>query len=93
MSSAFQTVVRGPSFCGFGKRPSRTPCHHVDLETGIGPTGAKMDDNRTKPVRGKMIKDMFVRLGARMSDANWARLENLWANSQTGLPNKFNQLI
>lgn len=35
MSSTRQTVNRGPSFIGLGKRPVLTPAHQVDLETGI----------------------------------------------------------
>jgi hypothetical protein len=35
MSLARQTVVLTPSFKGCGNRPSRTPCHHPDRETGI----------------------------------------------------------
>jgi hypothetical protein len=34
MSSTRHAVVLGPSFTGLGKRPSLTPCHHVDLATG-----------------------------------------------------------
>ena len=57
MSSARQTVVLGPSLLGLGKRPSFTPCHQVDLDTGIGPCGYKMLDKRTKPVLGKLPFD------------------------------------
>ncbi len=55
MSSTRQTVVRGPNLSGFGKRPSLTPCHHVDFDTGIGPAGARIADNRTKPVWGECL--------------------------------------
>ena len=53
MSLANQTVVRGPSLRGLGKRPDLTPCHHVDFETGIGPVGARIEESRTKPDWGK----------------------------------------
>ncbi len=49
MSSRRQTVILGPSFNGFGKRPSRHPCHHVDLETGMGPWGPMIEERRTNP--------------------------------------------
>ena len=52
ISSTLQTVVLGPSFRGFGKRPSFTPAHQVDLETGMGPTGAHICLTRTRPVVG-----------------------------------------
>src|SRR5258706_1429488 len=52
MSSARQTAIRGPSFNGLGKRPDLTPSHQVDLLTGIGPFGARMDANLTKPLAG-----------------------------------------
>lgn len=55
MSSARQTVVLGPSLRGCGNRPSFTPCHQVDLETGIGPRGARMWDSLTRPVSGKSV--------------------------------------
>lgn len=38
---------------GFGKRPSLTPAHQVDLLTGIGPFGASMEESRTRPILGK----------------------------------------
>jgi hypothetical protein len=53
MSSTRQTVILLPSLMGLGNRPERTPAHHVLLETGIGPWGARMDDSRTKPVIGR----------------------------------------
>lgn len=34
MSDFLQTVVRGPSFIGLGKRPSLQPCHHELLLMG-----------------------------------------------------------
>ena len=52
MSSTRQTVMRRLSLTGLGKRPDRTPAHHVLLETGIGPVGPRIDDRRTKPVAG-----------------------------------------
>jgi hypothetical protein len=57
MSSARQTVIRGPSFfAGFGNLPVFTPAHQVDFETGIGPSGARIDDNRTKPASGNELE-------------------------------------
>jgi hypothetical protein len=56
MSSARQTVIRGPSFfAGFGNLPVFTPAHQQDFETGTGPSGARMDDNRTKPLSGNAM--------------------------------------
>ena len=46
--------MRGPSFADLGKRPDLTPAHHVDLLTGITPSGAMMDGSRTKPVSGRL---------------------------------------
>ena len=34
ISSARHTVIRGPNFMGFGKRPFLTPSHHVDFPIG-----------------------------------------------------------
>jgi len=45
---------------GAGKRPSRTPCHHVDLLTGMGPFGAIIAEMRTKPVWGKRELDVIT---------------------------------
>ena len=59
MSSTRQAVVLGPSLTGLGKRPSLTPTHHVDFETGIGPRGARIDERRKKPVSGsKFVSGM-----------------------------------
>lgn len=55
MSSTRHAVMRGPSFTGFGNRPSLMPAHHVDLLTGIGPFGAMIAGNRTKPVVGSSV--------------------------------------
>lgn len=52
ISSTRQAVMRAPSFTGLGKRPSLTPVHHVDLLTGIGPSGARIWGRRTKPLCG-----------------------------------------
>ena len=46
---------RGPSLVGLGKRPSLTPCHHVDLDTGIGPFGARICFILTRPVFGNSM--------------------------------------
>ncbi len=53
ISSARQTVVRGPSLMGCGNRPSATPCHQLLLLIGIGPLGASIWLNRTKPYLGQ----------------------------------------
>lgn len=62
MCSTRQAVMRGPSLTGFGKRPSLTPAHHVDLLTGIGPWGAMIEGNRTNPVLGSSGADIGKRL-------------------------------
>src|SRR5215510_7547804 len=49
MSSALHAVVRGPSFTLEGKRPSRTPFHQVDFDTG---KTARTWGRRTNPVAG-----------------------------------------
>ena len=64
MSSTRQTVIRGPSFADFGKRPVFTPAHQVDLLTGMGPPGAKIDERRRKPVSGSMIESRIIHLSA-----------------------------
>jgi len=56
ISSTRQAVIRGPSFTGFGYRPDFTPAHHVDLLTGIGPRGARMEERRTKPVSESAVR-------------------------------------
>jgi hypothetical protein len=53
MSSTRQTVIRGPSFTGWGNRPDFTPAHQVDLLTGIGPLGARIDASLKNPVSGR----------------------------------------
>ena len=51
--------MRGPSLWGFGNRPDLTPAHQVDLLTGIGPSGAKMDLSRKNlMIGGKLLFDM-----------------------------------
>jgi hypothetical protein len=54
--------VRGPSFTGLGNRPVLTPAHQVDFETGIGPSGARIDVSRTKPVLGSVACCIMMRL-------------------------------
>jgi len=51
ISSTLQTVVRGPSFIGFGNRPSLTPSRQELLLIGIM---ARIDESRTKPASGRM---------------------------------------
>lgn len=58
--------MRGPSFTGFGKRPSLTPAHHVDLLTGIGPHGAMIAGRRTKPVDGS--SELFCKVSPHVFD-------------------------
>lgn len=53
ISATFHAVIRLPSFTGCGKRPLLTPAHHVDLATGIGPLGARIEDSRINPVSGR----------------------------------------
>src|SRR3546814_3706471 len=55
MSSTRHAVMRGPSLTGFGNRPSLMPAHQVDLLTGIGPLGARIEASRTKPVAGRSV--------------------------------------
>ena len=52
MSSARHTVTPGPSLSGLGKRPVLTPAHHVDLDTGMGPRGARMEERGRNPAWG-----------------------------------------
>lgn len=47
-----------PKFHGLWKRPSLTPCHHVDLETGMGPMGARICFILTSPVCGN--SELFI---------------------------------
>jgi hypothetical protein len=73
MSSTRQVVIRGPSFTGWGKRPSFTPAHHVDLLTGISPCGSKIVSNgsasdrrgvsigpRWRPFAGKKLQYVWI---------------------------------
>ncbi len=53
ISATRHAVIRFPSFTGCGKRPLLTPAHQVDLATGIGPLGAKIEDSRINPVSGR----------------------------------------
>lgn len=50
MSSARHAVQRGLIRTGVGNRPSRTPCHHVDGETG---TIARTSGKRSNPPSAK----------------------------------------
>jgi hypothetical protein len=54
-SSTRHAVMRGPSLTGFGNRPDLTPAHHVDLLTGIGPFGPRIEESRIKPVSGREV--------------------------------------
>ena len=49
ISWAFQTVVRGPSLTGLGKRPVRQPSHHALLLMGMI---ARIWGRRRKPIEG-----------------------------------------
>jgi hypothetical protein len=62
ISSTRHTVIRGPSFTGFGKRPDLTPAHQVLFDIGIiAGIGELLVEspmilgNRTKPVSGKGV--------------------------------------
>lgn len=70
MSSTRQAVVRGPSLTGWGKRPDLTPAHQVDLLTGIGPRGARIDESRTKPVGGNVGCSDMMRLHSMANDGD-----------------------
>jgi len=50
ISATRHAVVRGPSLTAGGYRPSLTPCHHEDLETG---NMARMAGSRMKPSAGR----------------------------------------
>lgn len=52
ISSARQAVTLRPSRIGFGKRPVLQPSHQVVFPTGMGPSGAMICFNRTRPVCG-----------------------------------------
>jgi hypothetical protein len=61
MSSVLQAVVLGSNLTGAGNRPVRTPAHQLDLETGIGPKGARIDLMRTNPVSGSdAMSESFI---------------------------------
>ena len=62
MSSTRQTVIRGPSLIGLGKRPVLMPCHQQDFLTGIsgGEGGFELGSpmiwrRRRKPVSGSWV--------------------------------------
>jgi hypothetical protein len=86
MSSTFQTVVRGPSLTGLGKRPVFTPCHQVERPTGIGPSGARIEVRRTKPSFGKECVIVGVEEEFALSDcmrmvpsvSNWTLATGRW---------------
>ena len=48
MSSHRHAVVLGPSFTGFGKRPSATPAHHDELE--MGSSGSNPGEDFWSPI-------------------------------------------
>ncbi len=86
MSSTRHAVMRGPSFTGFGNRPLFTPAHQVDLLTGIGPRGAKMDASRRKPVAERSSNsssNVSVQLRA---EPSYSVLGHRWPNSVTVKP-------
>jgi hypothetical protein len=64
MSSALQTVVRGPSLMGLGKRPSLHPSHHVLLLMGKMERICRM---RRYPVEG-IVPGVSVGLGVDMKN-------------------------
>lgn len=49
IESTVHAVIPLPSLTGRGKRPVRTPAHHVDFPTGIT---VNTWGSRTKPVSG-----------------------------------------
>lgn len=80
MSLTLHAVVRGPSFIGLGKRPDLTPAHQVDLETGIGPLGPKIEDTRTNPSSGNerpahnaasVTSSSFLRICSAFGGLSW----------------------
>ena len=52
-TSTRHTVIPFPNFRGAGKRPVFTPAHHVDFDTGIGPSGPRIEEILTKPSSGR----------------------------------------
>src|SRR3954467_12834639 len=69
MSSTRHAVMRGPSLTGFGNRPDLIPAHHVDLLTGIGPFGARMELSRTNPDFGRSTTSDIMPPGVVVSNA------------------------
>lgn len=57
MSSARQTVVRGPSFTGLGKRPVLQPSHQALLLMG---TSCRTWGSRRKPTLGMVVMVVIV---------------------------------
>ena len=55
---------------GWGKRPDLTPAHHVDLLTGMGPIGARIDTSRTNPVWGRVGCSDTMRLHSFAKDGD-----------------------
>lgn len=60
ISSARQAVACLPSLTGCGNRPSATPAHQVERETGMN---CRTVGNRTKPVGGNMGGVGFFTVG------------------------------
>jgi hypothetical protein len=72
ISSTRQAVVLPPSLTGFGKQPSLTPCHHVDLPTGIGPVGAIHEACVGK---GRIVRHGIAPSNCRLSETITSDLE------------------
>ena len=79
MSSSVHAVMRGPSLWGLGYRPDLTPAHQVDLLTGMGPTGAKMDLSRMNlMIGGNVWFDMVQTRSVRTSLEHVSALDIGW---------------
>lgn len=78
ISSTRQAVTFSESLTGLGNLPSRTPCHHVDRETGMVPFGAMTLFNRTKPSVGSpgivfSVILLALRLRGATTAPSWVR--------------------
>ena len=60
ISSTRQAVVRLPSFTAAGKRPSRTPAHHVDLPIGKTDVLASERNSPGYNLRSVMERRVFI---------------------------------
>jgi hypothetical protein len=60
MSATRHADTRFVSFTGAGKRPLRTPAHHVDLPIGRGRPGPRNCLRRTNPTSGSGLFSQAV---------------------------------